>query len=142
MTRSPPRMPATAFWNGRATPSWMPAGRATWRRETIDSFRSYPTADMNTAHSSLTVRDTVSDAGPMTPIPADQWAFGSCPTGKSSLVATDSNICLFSGFQHDKLYQLIYPAKNPMVMGLAYAVTRDLASFLRHQTQDDVGNPN
>jgi len=106
------------------------------------SFRSYPTADMNTAHSSLTVRDTVSDTGTMTPIPADQWAFGTCPTGQASLVANDSNICLFGGFKHDKLYQLIYPAKNPMVMGLAYAVTRDLASFLRYETQDDVGNPN
>jgi hypothetical protein len=118
------------------------AGTFTLTLEGNASFRSYPTADMNTAHSRLTVRDTVSDTGPMTPIPADQWAFGSCPTGQSSLVANDSNICLFGGFQHDKLYQLIYPAKNPMVMGLAYAVTRDLASFLRHATQDDVGNPN
>jgi hypothetical protein len=118
------------------------AGTFTRTLEGNANFRSYPTADMNTAHSSLTVRGTVSDTGPMTPIPADQWAFGSCPTGQSSLVANDSNICLFAGFQHDKLYQLIYPAKNPMVMGLAYAVTRDLGSFLRYQAQDDVGNPN
>jgi hypothetical protein len=27
-------------------------------------------------------------------------------------------------------------------MGLGYAVTRDIASFLRFQTKDDAGNPN
>jgi len=40
------------------------------------------------------------------------------------------------------LYELVYPAKNPMVMGLAYAVTRDIASFMRHQATDDAGNAN
>ena len=42
----------------------------------------------------------------------------------------------------DRIYELTYPAKNPMVLGLGYAVTRDLASFLRYQTSDDAGNPN
>jgi Alcohol dehydrogenase GroES-like domain len=36
----------------------------------------------------------------------------------------------------------IYPAKNPIVMGLGYAVTRDIGSFLRYDTQDDLGNSN
>ena len=53
-----------------------------------------------------------------------------------------TNICLFDGFRADRLYELIYPAKNPVVMGLGYAVTRDIASFLRNQAQDDAGNPN
>jgi hypothetical protein len=117
-------------------------GTFTLTLEGSPSFKSYPTADMNTAHSTLTVRDGVSDHGPMTPIPSDQWAFGTCPTGQASLVANDSNICLFSGFKPDQLYMLIYPAKNPIVMGLAYAVPRDLASFLRNQAQDDFGNRN
>jgi hypothetical protein len=118
------------------------AGTFTLTLEGNPSFRSYATADMNTSHSTLTVRDGVSDHGPMARISSDQWAFGTCPTGRASLVADDSNVCLFGGFQHDKLYMLIYPAKNPIVMGLSYAVTRDLASFLRYQTRDDVGNPN
>jgi hypothetical protein len=37
---------------------------------------------------------------------------------------------------------LIYPAKNPIVMGLGYAVTRDIGSFLRYETHDDMSNPN
>ena len=55
---------------------------------------------------------------------------------------TTTDICLFDGFRADKLYELIYPAKNPIVMGLGYAVTRDIGSFLRYQTHDDAGNPN
>jgi Alpha/beta hydrolase domain len=117
-------------------------GTFTLPLEGSPSFKSYPAADTNTAHSILTVRDEVSDQGPMTPIAADQWAFGTCPTGKDSLVPDPTQICLFGGFQADKLYMLIYPAKNPIVMGLGYAVTRDIGSFLRYEAHDDVGNSN
>jgi hypothetical protein len=72
----------------------------------------------------------------------DQWAFGTCPTGKDSFVPDLTQICLFGGFKADKLYMLIYPAKNPIVMGLGYAVTRDIGSFLRYETHDDAGNSN
>jgi hypothetical protein len=117
-------------------------GTFTLPLEGSPSFQSYPAADTRTMHSTLTIRDEVSDQGQMTPIAPDQWAFGSCPTGKSSLVPDPTQICLFSGFQADKLYTLIYPAENPIVMGLGYAVTRDIGSFLRYETRDDVGNSN
>lgn len=116
------------------------AGIFTLGLEGDPSFRSYETADTTTSHSSLTVRDTVSGTG--TPIASTAWAFGKCPTGAGSLVPTTTDTCVFSGFRADKLYQLLYPAKNPMVMGLAYAVTRDIGSFLRNQTFDDAGNQN
>jgi len=116
------------------------AGTFTQTLEGNPSFRSYETADTDTAHSTLTVRDDVD--GPRMPIASDRWAFGSCPAGPASLTPSTTDICLFDGFQSEKLYELIYPAKNPIVMGLGYAVTRDIASFLRNQTQDDVGNRN
>jgi hypothetical protein len=104
------------------------------------NFRPYEAADLRTSGSTLTVRS--SSAGPKTPIPSDRWAFGRCPKGQASLVPTATDICLFDGFQVDKLYEIVYPAKNPIVMGLGYAVTRDIASFLRFQTKDDAGSPN
>jgi hypothetical protein len=104
------------------------------------AFSSYETADTNTRHSTLTVRDH--QTSPRIPISSDQWAFGKCPTGQESLVPSTTDICLFDGFQVDKVYELIYPAKNPTVAALGYAVTRDLGSFLRYQARDDVGNPN
>lgn len=116
------------------------AGTFSLTLEGIPAFRSYETADIDTIHSTLTVRADVS--GAKVPIPSDRWAFGRCPTGQASLVPSTTDICLFDGFRADRLYELIYPAKNPIVMGLGYAVTRDIASFLRNQTQDDVGNAN
>jgi hypothetical protein len=53
-----------------------------------------------------------------------------------------TNICLFDGFRAERIYELIYPAKDPWVTGLGYAVTRDVASFLRYELRDDAGNPN
>lgn len=104
------------------------------------NFRSYETADTNPARSTLTVRDSV--AGTRMPISSNRWAFGRCDTGQSSLVATTLDLCVFDGFKPHRIYELIYPAKNPWVMGLGYAVTRDVASFLRQATKDDAGTPN
>ena len=104
------------------------------------NFHSYETADTNTAHSTLTVRDDV-DA-PKQLISPDRWAFGTCPGGKMTFSPTTFDICYFDGFVANKLYELIYPAKNPIVMGLGHATTRDFGSFLRYETQDGIGNPN
>src|SRR4029453_3802300 len=116
------------------------AGTFTLPLEGAASFVAYPTSDMNTAHSKLTVRDNLGDA--KTAIPSDKWAFGTCTRGAAGLVRNETNFWLFDGFQANRLYELIYPAKNPIVMGLAYAVTRDIGSFLRYETADDSGNPN
>ncbi len=104
------------------------------------NFRSYETADTNPAHSLLTVRDDVST--PKTAIASDRWAFGKCPGGAATLVPSTFDICYFDGFRNDKIYELIYPAKNPIVMGLGHATTRDVGSFLRYEAQDSAGNPN
>ncbi len=116
------------------------AGTFTLTLKGNPAFRSYETADTNTGHSTLTVRDAV--RGPKVPIPPDRWAFGRCPTGPASLVPSAFDVCHFDGFRNDKLYELIYPAKNPIVMGLGHATTRDVGSFLRYETHDAAGNPN
>ena len=103
-------------------------------------FRSYPTANSDTSKSTLTERAGI--RGAKKRVPNDRWAFGRCPTGRESLVAGATDICLFDGFQADHVYELIYPARDPWVMGLGYAVTRDLASFLRSSVRDDDGNVN
>ena len=116
------------------------AGTFTLPLESSPNYKAYEPADTSTSRATLTVRDQVD--GPKTPIASDQWAFGRCPTGQASLVPTNVDICLFSGFKNDKLYELIYTARNPIVMGLGHAVTRDIASFLRYETRDSAGNPN
>ena len=115
-------------------------GTFTLGLEGSPNFVPYAPADTDTSSATLTVRETLN--GPKTLVLPTRWAFGTCPTGADSLVPDETNICLFDGFRAEAIYELIYPAKNPLVMGLAYAVTRDLGSFLRNQTSDDAGNPN
>ncbi len=114
-------------------------GASTLNLEGNPAFRSYETADTDTAHATFTVRDDV-DA-PKVPIAPDRWAYGRCPTGAGSLVPSTFDICYFDGFRNDKIYELIYVAKNPWVMALGFATTRDVASFLRYEAQDQAGNP-
>ena len=116
------------------------SGSFTLNLEGDAAFVPYPTADMDTSHSTLTVRDSAN--GAKMPIASDKWAFGSCPDGRASLTPNATHICLFDGFRAERIYELIYPAKDPWVMGLGYAVTRDVASFLRYELRDDAGNPN
>ena len=117
------------------------AGTFTTNLKGNAAFRSYESADTNTTHATFTVRDTELGS-PKTPIAPDRWAFGICPTGQASLTASGFDICYFDGFRNDKVYELIYTAKNPIVMGLGHATTRDFTSFLRYSSQDDVGTPN
>jgi len=116
------------------------AGTFSMPLEGDPSFVSYETDDTDPSHYTFTVRDDVS--APKIPIPSDRWAFGTCPTGEDSLTPTNRDICFFDGFRADRIYELIYWAVNPKVMGLAYVVTRDIGSFLRFQTVDDFGNRN
>jgi hypothetical protein len=116
------------------------AGSFTTNLEGTAAFLSYEAADTNTSHATFTVSS--SEYGPKTPIAPDRWAFGSCPTGQANLVRTTTDLCYFDGFDNAKIYELIYTAKNPIVMGLGFAATRDVASFLRYGKQDDAGNPN
>ena len=45
-------------------------------------------------------------------------------------------------FQQSALYELTYPAKDPLVAGLGFAAIRDVADFLRNARTDQAGNPN
>jgi len=40
------------------------------------------------------------------------------------------------------IYEFVYEAKDPTVMGLGHAATRDFLSFLKYSIEDDFGNPN
>jgi len=116
------------------------AGSFTTNLEGTAGFLSYEAADTNTANATFTVSN--SEYGAKTLVPSDHWAFGTCPTGQASLVPTTTDLCYFDGFDNRKIYELIYTAKNPIVMGLGFAATRDVASFLRYRAHDDAGNPN
>jgi Alpha/beta hydrolase domain len=41
------------------------------------------------------------------------------------------------GFDRGAIYEFIYRARDPIVMGIGFAAIRDLVSFLRHETNDN-----
>ncbi len=47
-----------------------------------------------------------------------------------------------AGYDSGALYEFIFPAKDPVVYGLALASIRDVVSFLRYETEDEKGNAN
>jgi hypothetical protein len=113
------------------------------------NIRSYEAVSTDQVVASAELRKRPSDSPrPSAPdipegeaIPTGEWSFAKCPLGPPGTPSA-TDICLAGGFRNDTVYQLIYEAKNPLVMGLGYVTTRDFVSFIRHATQDDAGNLN
>jgi hypothetical protein len=100
--------------------------------------RGYRPASTDTSKATLTQRVHAQD--PREPIPASQWAFGSCNPAFPNVVpdppdAAQFHICKQGGFDPNYLYELIYEAQDPSVLGLGFASTRDFVSFLRHTSE-------
>lgn len=92
----------------------------------------YEPVSFDNSDAILTKR--VREKDPREQISNDQWRF--------EVIADRTNICLDGGFDTNHIYELIYTAKDPLVLGLGFAATRDLISFLKHEAEDDFGNPN
>ena len=102
---------------------------------------SYPTADLDPAKATLTVRPRQHDARVT---PAD-LSFDYLMVLRAGMWFRSPHQILIerpAGFDAGAIYEFIHAAKNPLVMGLAFASVRDVTSFLRHRSEDTVGNPN
>ena len=65
------------------------------------------------------------------------------PTFRSSSMGRiRSSINRPAGFDAGAIYEFIYTAKDPKVMGLGFAATRDIVSFLRHPAPNELRAPN
>src|SRR5262245_6516929 len=93
---------------------------------------SYPAATLDTGAASLTVRTHSSD--PPVAIPSGGWEYVDAQTVRLLPPGTQ--------FEQGRLYDLVYPAEQPLVAGLAFAATRDFLTFLRRAAADDDGTPN
>jgi len=96
--------------------------------------------DLDTARAHLYRQG--SDAAALEPIPADQWAFADCRATPFPGTPDPARICLKGGFDPALAYTLAYRARDPLVLGIGFAATRDLVAFLRHARADDAGTPN
>lgn len=79
----------------------------------------YPVANQNAPGTQLTVRDHIRSERKV--IPRDQWSF-----------ADPTHAEFKAGFEPGKIYEVVYQAKNPVVVGLGSAAVRDAVAFLKH----------
>ena len=87
----------------------------------------------------LTVRDR--EFAPREAIANTEWSFGACPQGGAA-TANDRQVCYPAGFKPGRIYELTYRARDPMVLGIGFAVARDLGAFLKSGAPDLAGAPN
>jgi Alpha/beta hydrolase domain len=92
---------------------------------------SYPAADLDPAHARISIRQREADPRAT---PADLEVRFESPT-KITIMRP-------AGFDAGAIYEFIYTAKDPKVMGLGFAATRDIVSFLRYEAADSTGTAN
>ena len=105
----------------------------------------YQPLSMDTTKSDLWSLDfqTITGVdGPKTPIASTDWAWADCRTVPFPGTPDPTRICLKNGFNSELLYEMVFTAKNPLVLGVGYAATRDIISFFHHTAADDIGTPN
>jgi len=78
----------------------------------------------------------------VSPIAPADWAFADCRTTPFPGTPDATRICLRNGFNPALLYELVYTAKDPLVLGVGMAAMRDLVSFFRYTAKDDDGTAN
>ena len=73
-------------------------------------------------------------------IGSSDWAFASCATTPFPGTPSSTQICLRNGFDPSLAYELVYTAKDPLVLGVGMAAMRDVVSFFRNAGAA-AGNP-
>jgi Alpha/beta hydrolase domain len=87
----------------------------------------YAASTTSAANGTLTVRQHERDAR----VAVEGWTW------------LDPQHIEFPGPAHVQwIYEFVYEAKDPKVMGIGHAATRDFLSFLKYADKDDSGNPN
>lgn len=76
-------------------------------------------------------------------IPSTDWAWAKCDAQNPFPGTPDpAQICLKNGFDAKRLYQVVFEAQDPYVLGIGFAAWRDVASFFKQARADDAGTPN
>jgi hypothetical protein len=92
---------------------------------TATASLTYPVASLNKGDATLTVRSRYADA----PVTVTEWEYGD-----------DRTIRLLPAglpFRQGSLYEFAYRAKDPLISGLGFAATRDIASEMRNRGDID-----
>jgi hypothetical protein len=98
---------------------------------------AYAVVDPDSPANVMTVRDSVD--GPRRIVPRSQWGFARDNGGKS--VADATRVYMAAKFEPGKIYEVVYTAENPPIVGLGPAAIRDTVAMLKYRSADALGIP-
>jgi len=106
----------------------------------------YKPVTLDTHAAKLTTHASESPDGRITgeaTIAPSDWAWARCSASQPFPGVPDSTqICVKNGFDPKLLYQVVFTARDPYVLGVGFGAFRDVATFFRRQTQDASGARN
>jgi len=88
----------------------------------------YEVADESDSANVLTVRD--GPLAPRTVVPRDEWRFARLT--EAGVVDDSRWVYMARGFSPGKIYEVVYRAKDPVVVGAGLAAVRDMISYLKY----------
>ena len=104
-----------------------------------DFTHSYPAASLDARTARFTRREYAGDA--REPISSEAWQFARTD-GSGKPAASATHCFLRDGFRPGWIYELVYTAKDPLVLGLGFSAVRDFLSLLRYESHDAAGAVN
>lgn len=107
--------------------------------------QQYLPVDLAQPKATLTMHASESRSGVHTgteQVPRQDWSFGVCDAVPFPGTSDPAHLCLKNGFRADRVYELVYTARDPLVLGVGLAATRDIGSFFRYAKADGAGTPN
>jgi hypothetical protein len=104
----------------------------------------YAPVSLDTAQPGFSLTRRANETDPRTPIPPSDWKFANCDTAANAFPGTPdpTRICLRGGFDPKYLYEVVYVAKDPLVMGVGLAALRDTVTFFKSKAADNTGRAN
>ncbi len=106
----------------------------------------YKPVSLDTRQARLVSRGGESQSGVVSDereMAASDWAWARCDERNPFPGIPDpTQICLKQGFDPNRLYQVVFTAADPYVLGIGFAAWRDVGHFFKTARQDDAGTPN
>ena len=125
--------PPTATDNGRPIRGLVRSDFVVTEREADHSLAdrdhlAYAVVDPESPDNVMTVRDSVD--GERRVVPRGRWGFGRAEGGRN--VADTTRVYIDAKFEPGKIYEVVYTAQNPPLVGLGPAAIRDVVSMLKY----------
>ena len=109
------------------------------------AMQAYPTASLDNTKPGYVLTRRINEGDARQLIPASDWKFAKCSAATPFPGTPDeTNVCLKDKWDPAYLYELVYVAKDPKVMGLGLglAALRDMISFFHRDASDSSGTAN